>query len=103
MFSTGKSTILSYLAGSEDFGVQNIFLPRNRDEEMQSSIYISSDQIIFIEMSSVFNQAATNELIPLVSQQGVLEISNVVRFEFLILRCPLATLMTNKVDIYTNN
>ncbi|ODM93757.1 hypothetical protein Ocin01_12925 [Orchesella cincta] len=72
-----KSTILSYLAGDEKFGNRSIFPPRNRDEEMHSSIYISQDQIVFIEMSSVYNQAATNDLIPLVSQQGVLEVSNV--------------------------
>ncbi|CAL8144238.1 unnamed protein product [Orchesella dallaii] len=75
--NVGKSTILSYLAGSEKFGNRSVFPPRNRDEEMQSSIYISQDQIVFIEMSSVYNQSATSDLIPLVSQQGVLEVSNV--------------------------
>lgn len=77
---SGKSSVLSYLAGGNDdkFGARKVFPPRSREEEMQTSIYITKDQIVLIELSSVYNQAATNDLIPLVSQQGVLEVSNVV-------------------------
>jgi hypothetical protein len=45
---------------------------------MESSIYVTEDNIIFIEMASLFNCAAAHDLISSNVQQGTLETTTLV-------------------------
>ena len=76
----GKSTILSYLASGDKFGGKEIFIKRTIHEEKECSIYMTSNNIILIEMASVFNGAAANDMMTLMGPQSTLEIASIVSF-----------------------
>jgi len=65
---TGKSSILTYLAGEDANG--KMFPTRQRDQQLESYMYITNSNLIFIEMASLFNCSAVHDL---ANQQGNLE------------------------------
>jgi len=76
---SGKSTVLSYLAGEDKFGLSEIFRKRNRLQQKEVVGYMSTERILFIEMPSVFNGTAAADLIAHIPPQGTLETTIVVR------------------------
>jgi len=61
----------------DEFGKKNIFEERSREQEMDSMMYITEDNIIFIEMASLFDSAAAHDLINS-QHQGTLETTTLV-------------------------
>jgi len=77
-FHVGKTTILNYIAGNakkEEFNLEpTIFLPRKeKDEQKMCSFFITPENLVLIEMASIFNGSASADLIQFVDKYSTLE------------------------------